>query len=182
VLNAAGFAKPSSRLRESSQPLAFVVWVRTYSARAAAAAAKLLQPSPSGPQAAAAAAAARGVWSLGADPAAATPHTVTRLEAEQEQEHGQEQEEEDDDEGDDGVEGGAEGIPVGAVGQRLALRLPVAALHAGLAEGQDCFVAARLPATIAQEEPQEEDSESSEEEEEEEEEEDSSSEEGGGER
>lgn len=45
------------------------------------------------------------------------------------------------------VEGGDGGIPVGAVGQCLALRLPVTRFRRGVSKGEDLFQA-RLPATI----------------------------------
>ena len=45
------------------------------------------------------------------------------------------------------AEGGEGGIPVGGVGQRLMLRLPVAEFRRGLAKGKDLFQA-RLPATV----------------------------------
>ena len=99
---------------------------KQHSRRAAAAAAKLRSCS---------------VWSLGdhtdALSAAAVPQKVTPLPRAHTAESDRSVQ----------AEGGEGGIPVGAVGQRLVLRLPVADFRRGLRKGKDLFQA-RLPATV----------------------------------
>ncbi len=106
-----------------------------------AAAAEPPVPSPKQHSSRAAAAAAKlrscDVWSLGdhtdALPASAVPHNVPqKVESSSSVQ----------------VEGGDGGIPVGARGQRLALRLPVADFRRGISKGKDLF-RARLRAMIS---------------------------------